>query len=124
VSVQDLAIQGSKLYAATMGRGVYWAPLIGAPPIDLTLPTISGTDKVGNQLTASKGSWTGSPTYTYQWIRCSFSDTGCSAITGATASTYALVAADAGHTMRIRVTARSPGGSTAALSAPTPIVSS
>jgi len=123
VSVQDLAILGNKLYAATMGRGVYWTGLIGAPPQNALPPTVSGTVKVGSKLTSSTGVWTGAPTsYSFQWFRCATSG-GCTAITGATSSSYTLVSADAGHTMRSRVTARNTGGATAALSNPTAIVS-
>jgi hypothetical protein len=63
------------------------------------VPTISGTVQVGNTLTARAGTWR--PTdveLTYQWKR------GATNITGATTSTYDLVAADAGAIIHVRVT--------------------
>ena len=69
-------------------------------------PTITGTARVGETLTAAT---TGimdadgltSPTYAYQWIRV---DSGTDAdISGATSSTYTLVAADEGTTIKVKV---------------------
>jgi peptidoglycan/xylan/chitin deacetylase (PgdA/CDA1 family) len=89
-------------------------------PVNTALPTISGTAQQGQTLTASTGSWSGSPTsYAYQWRRCK---TACSDISAATAPTYAAVAADVGSTLRIVVTATNSGGSTAATSDPTATV--
>ncbi|MDQ3877515.1 MAG: LamG domain-containing protein, partial [Actinomycetota bacterium] len=42
-----------------------------AAPSNTTAPTISGTPQVGSVLTASTGTWSGTPTsYSYQWRRC------------------------------------------------------
>ncbi len=70
-------------------------------------PTIDGTAQVGETLTALTNGITDedgltNPTYSYQWIR---SDNGTDAdIAGQTDSTYALVAADQGKTIMVRVT--------------------
>jgi hypothetical protein len=94
----------------------------GVPQIR-TAPTITGTTTAGKTLTASKGRWSGSPTsYRYQWQRCSSSGGTCQAVTGATATTYVLGAADVGLTMRVVVTAANSSGSRAATSAPTAVV--
>ncbi|MFD7543487.1 hypothetical protein ACFV4R_07590, partial [Pseudarthrobacter sp. NPDC059871] len=62
-------------------------------------PTITGTKTVGSTLTANPGSWGPAPvTLAYQWYR------GSTAITGATAQTYKLVAADKGAAVKVRVT--------------------
>ena len=69
-------------------------------------PTITGTAQVGERLTAvttgiSDADGLTSPSYTYQWIRV---DSGTDAdISGATSSTYTLVAADAGTTIKVKV---------------------
>lgn len=87
-------------------------------PANTALPTISGTARVGQVLTASPGTWSGNPapTFTYQWQR------GTTNISGATSATYTLVAADAGQTVRVIVTATNSEGSDDATSAATAAV--
>ena len=69
-------------------------------------PTITGTARVDETLTAvttgiMDADGLASPTYTYQWIRV---DGGTDAdISGATSSTYTLVAADEGRTIKVKV---------------------
>ncbi len=79
------------------------------------LPSLSGTEKVGQTLTANPGSWVGaaSLSYAYQWQRCNREGGACANISGATSSTHVLVTADAGKTVRVLVTA-SEGGANAA----------
>jgi hypothetical protein len=96
-----------------------------AAPANTAAPTVSGSAQDGQTLSASAGSWSGSPTgYSYQWQRCDSGGAGCSNVGGATAATYGLSGADVGATMRIVVTATNSGGSTSASSAPTAIVTS
>jgi hypothetical protein len=98
-----------------------------APPItaNTAVPVITGTAAAGDALTASTGTWTNSPViYTYQWEDCDSSGLNCTVITGATASTYSVTAADAGHTIRVIVTAQNGGGSASATSAQTAVVPS
>src|SRR5579875_3413990 len=85
-----------------------------SPPSNSTPPQINGAADVGATLTASTGSWTGSPTsYTYQWRDCD-SGTGCVNIAGATASSYTVQSTDQGHTLGVTVTATNAYGSSAA----------
>ena len=83
------------------------ATLAGTPNIPATgAPTITGTAQVGETLTAST---TGiadadgltSPTYTYQWIRVDGTEAD---IAGENSSTYTLVDADLGTTLKVKVT--------------------
>ena len=87
------------------------------------LPAIAGTAIEGDTLTASNGNWEGSPTaYAYQWQDCISRTTGCTAIDGATASTYELTANDVGLAIRVVVTATNEDGSTSATSRATALV--
>ena len=70
-------------------------------------PTITGTAQVGQTLTAATTGITDadgltSPTYTYQWIRVDGTDE--ADIAAANSSTYILVDADLGTTLKVRVT--------------------
>jgi hypothetical protein len=73
-------------------------------------------------LTASSGTWSGSPTFTYQWSRCDSAGANCSTITGAGSSAYTAQTADVGATLEATVTATNSAGSASAASAPTPAV--
>lgn len=86
-------------------------------------PTISGTARQGQVLSASTGQWTGSPTsFEYQWKRCANSQ--CVSIPGAAASSYLLTASEVGTRVRVRVEAANDGGSATAQSNSTATVSS
>lgn len=92
-------------------------------PPNTALPTISGQAIVGQTLTATQGTWTGTGlTFTYQWRRCDNAGAQCADISGATATTYELVAADSGHTIRVEVTAKNATGETTVASAQTAVV--
>ena len=97
---------------------------VSAAPKNTSLPTIAGTAKVGQTLTADQGAWSGSPTaYAFQWLHCNAdASTTCTDIAGATAKTYVLKTADLGYRIRVKVTARNAKGSGTATSAPTAIV--
>jgi len=98
-----------------------WSP--PSAPTNTALPAISGNAVEGNTLSASVGAWTGSPTsYEYQWNVCDTAGEACSSVGGATASSYKLVAADVGHTLRAVVTARNAFGSARVTSAATATV--
>lgn len=94
-----------------------------AGPPNTAPPTISGTATVGSTLTANPGTWTGSSiTFSYQWRQCDASGANCSSITGATASTYVIASGDAGHTIRVAVTATDATGPNTVTSAQTATV--
>jgi hypothetical protein len=95
-----------------------------AAPVNTVEPIISGSAKVGNTLTASSGTWTSSSnvTYSYQWLRCDASGTGCSNIGGANTSHYQVKGGDVGHTLRVRVAAKNADGTSRKDSNPTDVV--
>jgi len=70
--------------------------------------TTDGTPAPGETVSCSTGTWSGSPTYTYQWQKDTVS------IGGATSSSYVLQAGDASHSIRCVVTATNAGGGASA----------
>ena len=91
-------------------------------------PAITGTATVGATLSAVANSSNESEITTtrYQWLRCTRAvaasntqNTACAVITGATASTYVLVAADSGRFTSVRVTLTNDAGSSVRFSAST-----
>ena len=94
-----------------------------ALPANTVAPALSGTALEGQALAVDNGSWSGSPTsYAYQWRRCDSVGANCSDISGATSSSYTLVAADVGSKIRGAVTATNASGSATATSAATAVV--
>ena len=78
-----------------------------ATPVNVSAPVVSGTNVVGDILTTTDGTWTGTApiTYTYQWVR------NATNIPGETSSTYTLDQADAAFSVYCVVTATNIGGS-------------
>lgn len=87
------------------------------------LPSISGVAKVGEELDADKGSWSGAPDrFAYQWERCGTDGNGCVEIAGATGQTYGVRTADTDHRLRVSVKATNDAGSSVASSKTTTVV--
>ena len=84
---------------------------IPVAPANTLAPAISGVAIIGQVLTSTTGTWTGTApiTYSYQWKR------GVTNI-GTNASTYTLVTADAGQNISCQVTATNVAGSAGATS--------
>lgn len=99
---------------------------VGSPspaPTNTTLPAITGSAVEGQTLSASTGTWTGSPTsYAYQWQDCNSVGEGCTNAGGGGGASYELSSSDVGHTVRVVVTATNAGGSTPTSSAATALV--
>lgn len=95
------------------------AAAVAAGPTNTARPTVSGTTREGQTLTASTGSWTGSGTinYSYQWQRCDTSGSTCTNIAGATTNKYVLQTADVSKSVAVAVTATDTTGSATAYSA-------
>jgi acid phosphatase type 7 len=93
-------------------------------PANVGLPTISGTTRVGDLLTANAGTWSGTQliAYQYQWQDCDQAGGACVDIAAATSQTYVLTSGDLGHTVRVAVTASNDWGSAAASSNATAVV--
>ena len=80
------------------------------PPLNVTPPTLTGSNVVGSSISVNSGTWFGSLpiNFTYQWFR------GGSPISGETLDTYILVQADAANTIRCQVTATNIAGTASA----------
>jgi hypothetical protein len=79
-------------------------------PSNTVAPVVSGTQTVGNVLSATTGTWNDADndalTYSYQWYRADDSSgTNAVAIGGATGSSYTLTTSDAHEYVRVVVTA-------------------
>jgi lysophospholipase L1-like esterase len=88
----------------------------GAAPVNSVAPTTSGLAVVGARQTASPGTWSGSPTFAYQWTRNGVDIDPATELQGRTA-TYKRVVADIGATLACRVTATNGSGSASATTA-------
>lgn len=74
-------------------------------------PAVTGAPAVGQTLTCDEGDWTGSPAFTYQWLRDG-ADIG-----GETGRDHVVVSADADHDLSCHVTGTNDDGSDEATSA-------
>ena len=101
----DVVVSGGAVVA---GKDAALVPPPAPPVVNLTVPTITGTAKVGQPLTATAGTWNpADATTAYHWLA------GGVDVAGATASTYTPVAADLGKAISVRVTASKSGYSSA-----------
>lgn len=101
----------------------------GIAPASTAPPLVSGTARVGQSLSATSGSWSGTPTpsspYVYAWFSCkqsgvaTASPSNCSVIRNATSSSFTLTSTQLGKFVRVRVTATTSAGSAQFYSAAT-----
>jgi hypothetical protein len=107
----------AKVLADHLRLGLAPAPKSNARPV------VTGIASVGQTLTATTGKWsTPLAKLELQWLRCDAAAAACSAIAGATTSTYVVAPSDAGSTLAVSVKASTPAGSAAARSAVTQVV--
>jgi hypothetical protein len=123
-STLRVVVTGSNVAGSSKATSAQTAVVAGNPPVNTSAPTISGTARDGQTLTADAGTWSGSQpiSFAYQWRRCDGAGANCANVAGATGSTYVLVSADVGSTLRVAVTASNVAGSSAATSAQTAAV--
>jgi hypothetical protein len=78
---------------------------------------------VGQVLQVEQGTWSEAPaSFAYAWLRCNTNGRLCTAIAGATTSSYTLTAADRGVVVLARVTATAGTAAQAVLTAASPVV--
>ncbi|HEX5450720.1 MAG TPA: hypothetical protein VFW85_11770 [Gaiellaceae bacterium] len=87
-------------------------PVPSSAPVNTATPVLSGTLTTGQNISVTSGTWTGlAPiSYGYAWQRCNATASVCSAITGASHSSYLLQSVDVAAYMRVIVTATNKGG--------------
>jgi len=79
-------------------------------PANTVLPVRSGTAQVGQTLSCTQGTWTGTNIqYEYEWQRNNGSNIWDRIVSGNGANTYVVVSADVGSTLRCVVRARNGG---------------
>jgi parallel beta-helix repeat protein len=97
------------------------APATVSPPANTQAPAVFGTARSGEQLTASSGAWSGTPTFAYSWQRCDRNGGACAA-TSTTGPVLTLTNADVGYTLRVVVRAQNSAGGASATSAQSAVV--
>jgi hypothetical protein len=116
------SIVGVLLLAAVLFAGSSLAGRLRAPH-NRSAPTIAGTARQGNTLTAHRGRWSNRPTaYRYAWQSCNRAGKSCVKLHGAKRATYLLGARDVGHRLRVVVTASNRAGHRSARSKPTDVI--
>ena len=98
--------------------------VVPGPPVSTAAPVVSGTPVDGQTLSASTGTWAGTPPFifSYQWKSCSMLTAECSDIDGATAATYTVGPLDVASSLEVEVTATGAHGATSATSDPTSLI--
>jgi hypothetical protein len=96
------------------------APVRPAPPANTAPPGVAGAVVTGAAITASPGTWAGTPplTYTFQWQRCDGSGNACADIGGANTDTYTVVPGDNATMLKVVVGAQNAAGNGTAASVP------
>jgi hypothetical protein len=109
------ATAGALLTAVAISAGAVAAPADDAPQ-NTSPPTISGTVRERETLTANTGTWSGDQpiTYAFQWVRCNAQLANCAPISGATSNQYTLTQQDVGQRVLVNVTATNTAGSASA----------
>lgn len=103
----SVRVTGSKSGYTSLNRYSAKTSYIAKGTLKTSAPVIKGTLRPGYTLTAHPGTWTSGSTLKYQWYRSG------TAIRGATAKSYRLVAADRYGTIKVRVTGTKAGYTTA-----------
>jgi hypothetical protein len=90
--------------------------VVAPVPHATAAPVVSGAAGVNKQLSTTNGTWNSAVSFAYAWLRCDAAAANCGVIPGASAATYTVTSADAGHRLEARVSATNAAGTTAATS--------
>jgi prepilin-type N-terminal cleavage/methylation domain-containing protein len=111
------------------GAAVASAPtqvVADALPVNTVAPAIpSGTTTQGQVLTTDTGTWSGEPSFYYEWEDCNTSGGSCNPVAAnGNASTYTLTSADVGQTIVVAIEGYNGAGDAWAYSPATAVVAS
>jgi glucosylceramidase len=96
---------------------------VACKPASSVPPDIVGVPEAGQTLTASPGTWSGAPAFSYMWQSCTEGvPDECVTRQEGPAAAYVVVAADLGRRIRVQVTATNADGTETVASAPTAVV--
>lgn len=111
---------GDRMNGPDPGAAAIPAYPTGTPAV-VTAPTVVGSPAVHRALAAIPGVWSGGKpvSFAYAWQSCDAAGANCAPIPGATNAKYVPVAADAGHSLVVSITATTPAGAATATTAPT-----
>jgi hypothetical protein len=107
--ITELPFTDAVAYFTTNVAMVY-DPNIPPPPVNTSLPTVSGNPVVAWRLTCDPGVWSGNPTLAYQWLNNGLP------IQGQTGSNHVCMDPDAGASVSCQVTGSNAQGSASAVS--------
>jgi hypothetical protein len=98
--------------------------VIVGPPVNTSIPLVTGSGLVGATMTAQPGTWVGRQpiSFSYAWLRCNNAGGDCVGIAGATGRTYRLASDDVGRKVRVNVTARNAIGAVTVMSGESAVV--
>jgi hypothetical protein len=100
-------LSGAPIQAGVFPSFMFHSTAGGAAPTNTVAPTACASPQVGSSCAGGNGTWTGSPTFTYQW-----KSPGCTTnISGATSINYTPVSGDIGNTLCLAVTGTNGFGS-------------
>ena len=122
--VANLQIRASVTATAIGASTVTTASIQGfLPPQATAIPTIFDTSTVGSIITSTTGSWPSTTSgFVYQWQKSLDSGLTWADISAATTSTYTILSADLGSTIRLRVTLSTNTGSISEFSLPSRVI--
>ena len=98
---------GTSIYSSSLATG----QMIDLAPTVISAPSVTGTAQTGQTLSVSNGSWSNrAVSYVYQWKRATTSGGSYVDISGATSSTYVVLAGDVGYFIMGTLAAVNTGG--------------
>jgi len=93
------------------------------PPVNTAAPTLAGPATEGQVLSVSNGAWTNEPSaFAYQWQSCDAAGANCEDLPGDTEPSLFLTSSQAGHTLRVLVSASNVAGAASSVSSPSAVV--